>query len=181
MWFYSKNNEQQGPVAADEIGELLRNGELSNSTLVWKEGMAQWTPLGEVPELREVAPVGEVSSSDNPSESGQPSPYQPPQSGSPQASGQPQLTAPMPQNTLALTSMILGICGFITCGVTGIVAVILGHIARKQIRNSAVPQAGDGMALAGLITGYIGSVIFLAYIAFVILGVVAGIADASSP
>ncbi|MFP6857711.1 MAG: DUF4190 domain-containing protein, partial [Roseibacillus sp.] len=38
---------------------------------------------------------------------------------------------------------------------TAIPAVICGHIARKQIRASGGLQTGDGMALTGLITGYL--------------------------
>ena len=38
--------------------------------------------------------------------------------------------------------------------VAGIPAIVFGHIARRQIRETG--EAGDGMALAGLIMGYLG-------------------------
>lgn len=65
----------------------------------------------------------------------------------------------VPQTSgLAMTSMILGISSFF-CGITGIPAVICGHIARGNIKRSQGQQTGDGFALAGLITGYIGTLI----------------------
>jgi hypothetical protein len=57
---------------------------------------------------------------------------------------------------MALASMILGICSVVMAGIiTAIPAVICGHIARSQLRNSKTPQSGEGMALAGLIIGYV--------------------------
>lgn len=50
-------------------------------------------------------------------------------------------------NGLALTSLILSILG------ASLIAVILGHIARSQIRRTG--ENGAGMALAGLIIGYV--------------------------
>lgn len=45
-YFYlNEKNEQKGPVSPEE---LIRNGVTKNS-LVWKNGMAQWLPAGEVP------------------------------------------------------------------------------------------------------------------------------------
>lgn len=174
MWFYSKNNEQQGPVEAEVIRERLNSGDISNETLVWKEGMAEWTPLGQVSELRiDSTPATEspVTASVN---SGSSDPYTPPG----QAVGgmtQPQLIAPARQNSMALTSMILGILSFLCGGLlTGIPAIIFGHIARKQFRNSAIPQSGQGMATTGLILGYIATVIsLLVLIGYVIVIVMA--------
>ena len=68
-------------------------------------------------------------------------------------------------NGLAITSMILGISSLVACmgPLTGIPAVICGHIARgKGKRGDA---SGDGMALAGLITGYMG----ICFIVFLML------------
>lgn len=48
VWFYSKHGEQLGPITPGELSEKLSSGELSAKDLVWKEGMVDWTPLGEV-------------------------------------------------------------------------------------------------------------------------------------
>jgi hypothetical protein len=64
--------------------------------------------------------------------------------------GQPQ----QPEGK-ATASLVLGIlsliCGGIFCGIP---AVILGHIAKSNIRKSGGRLTGDGKATAGLILGY---------------------------
>ena len=54
----------------------------------------------------------------------------------------------------AVASLITGVLFFILP--SSIAAVVLGHIARREIRKSAGRLQGSGMALAGLIMGYIG-------------------------
>jgi competence protein ComGC len=62
---------------------------------------------------------------------------------------------------IAITSLVLGIVGLLTiwlCGIgvlCAIPAVICGHIGYARVKKSAGALAGDGLALAGLITGYI--------------------------
>jgi type II secretory pathway pseudopilin PulG len=57
----------------------------------------------------------------------------------------------------AIASLILGITSFALClsFFTGIPAIILGHISRSKIKRSGGRLKGDGMALAGLIMGYL--------------------------
>jgi hypothetical protein len=57
-----------------------------------------------------------------------------------------------PNNGAAIGALVCGILEFFTGGLTGIPAVILGHTARAQIKRTG--ERGDGMALAGLILGY---------------------------
>lgn len=69
--------------------------------------------------------------------------------------------ATRPTNGLAVASLVLGIVG------GGVIAVVLGHVAKSQIRRTG--EAGDGMATAGLILGYfwlvIGVILTLVYFA----------------
>jgi len=57
----------------------------------------------------------------------------------------------------AIASMILGIASFVLCLslFAGIPAIILGHISRSKIKKSMGRLQGDGLALTGLILGYI--------------------------
>lgn len=71
-------------------------------------------------------------------------------------------------NGLAIAALVCGVAGFVTC-ITAIPAVIMGHIARKQIRESNGTQQGDGMALAGIITGYAVLGLLVAYVIFVVV------------
>lgn len=60
----------------------------------------------------------------------------------------------------AIWSLVLGILSFICFGFfAGIPAVICGHVARSKIRQSQGTLSGGGMALAGLILGYVGLVV----------------------
>ncbi len=45
-WFYAEGNQQLGPVSDSQLEEFLRSGKISPTTLVWREGMSQWQPLG---------------------------------------------------------------------------------------------------------------------------------------
>jgi Domain of unknown function (DUF4190) len=56
---------------------------------------------------------------------------------------------------LAITSLVLGVLSPLCCSVvTGIPAVICGHIARSKIKKDPTLQ-GEGLAIAGLVLGYI--------------------------
>jgi hypothetical protein len=57
----------------------------------------------------------------------------------------------------------LGICAYGIGGIVGVVGAILGHVARKQIRQSG--EGGDGLALAGVIVGWIAAAIGLITVA----------------
>ncbi len=56
-------------------------------------------------------------------------------------------------NGLAIASLVCALAGLGTCGVASIVGAIMGHVARRQIRERG--EDGDGLALAGIIIGWI--------------------------
>ncbi|HEX7960128.1 MAG TPA: DUF4190 domain-containing protein [Terriglobales bacterium] len=55
----------------------------------------------------------------------------------------------------AVTSLIFGLLSFLFSIPAGIVAVVFGHLARRDIKTSTGRLKGDGIALAGLIMGYL--------------------------
>jgi hypothetical protein len=64
-------------------------------------------------------------------------------------------TPPRPTNTLAIVSLASGIATWILLPIIGaIVAIVTGHMARREIRADPTRWSGEGMALAGLILGY---------------------------
>lgn len=87
-------------------------------------------------------------------------PYHPPPYGYPQAPYQQPYQPPYQQppwqnrgtNGLAIASMVVGILWLYWVG--SILALIFGYIARGQIRRSG--QSGDGMAIAGIVLGWVG-------------------------
>jgi hypothetical protein len=58
-----------------------------------------------------------------------------------------------PTNGKALASLVLGALTLVTFGVTGVPAVILGHMGRAEIRRTG--EGGDGMAVSGLTLGWL--------------------------
>ncbi len=57
VWHVGKGGQQLGPFTAEDLRAKLASGEVAPSDLVWKEGMAQWTPLADVPELKPPQPA----------------------------------------------------------------------------------------------------------------------------
>ncbi len=47
-YYYALNGQQAGPVPEEQLKSLLRMGTINMSTLVWREGMADWQPLSAV-------------------------------------------------------------------------------------------------------------------------------------
>jgi hypothetical protein len=79
--------------------------------------------------------------------------YQPPPSGT---------------NSMAIAAMVLGVAEFFTAGLTSIPAVICGHIARRQMKQTA--QKGDGLATSGLVLGYMAIIFWSVLIAASLVG-----------
>lgn len=71
-----------------------------------------------------------------------------------------------PASGLAVASLVCGIAEFFTMGLAGLPAVILGHTARAHIKRTG--ERGDGMAIAGLVLGYLaiaGWALFIIFLA----------------
>lgn len=81
--------------------------------------------------------------------------------GQPAAYGQPSGAK---TNTLAIISLVASIAGIVILwGIGSVVGVICGHISLSQIKKTG--EQGRGMAVAGLIVGYVG-------IALAVIGVI---------
>lgn len=75
-------------------------------------------------------------------------------------------------SSLAVASLICGLVTWFFVPVVGaLVAVITGHLAKKEIRESNGALGGEGMALAGLILGYVQlGLVFLAIVCLITFG-----------
>jgi hypothetical protein len=69
----------------------------------------------------------------------------------------PVYQPPVTTNSLARASLVLGVAEFFTMGLTAIPAIICGHMAKREMRQTG--QRGDGLATSGLVLGYM-AVIF---------------------
>jgi hypothetical protein len=79
----------------------------------------------------------------------------------------PVQARPQPTNGLAVASLVCALMQVFSLGITAIPAVILGHLARGQIRRTG--ERGDGMATAGLVLGWLG----IAFFVLLVVGVTA--------
>lgn len=79
--------------------------------------------------------------------------------------------APRPTNGLAIASLVVSVLSIVVCaGAPGFIGAILGHVARGQIRREQ--QEGAGLAIAGVIVGWLGFALFIGLVIFFIaLGV----------
>ena len=178
-WYYGKEGQQYGPIDEGSLRARIAAGEVSGSDLIWTEGMAEWTPLSKVSQFSYSATQAGLSEPAEKHVTDEPaSPYTPPDANlvAPVVGGGAQLSPPT--SGLAIASMVCGILGlfFCFCGGTllGIPAVICGHMALKQTRSESPGMrprmGGRGMAIAGLIMGYIG-------ILLTIVGIIANAGD----
>ena len=69
----------------------------------------------------------------------------------------PPLPYPVPQtNGAAVASLILSVVSWFAISILGsIPAVICGHIGLSTVKNNSQTVGGKGMAIAGLIIGYL--------------------------
>lgn len=74
----------------------------------------------------------------------------------------PPLASMRETDGLAIASLVTALIG------VPIAPVVLGHMARKSIRESGGMKDGDGLAIAGLVIGYA----YLALIAVVVIAVI---------
>jgi uncharacterized RDD family membrane protein YckC len=47
-WHYVEQGQPSGPVSDEQFAELVRTGKINATTLVWREGMADWLPYQQV-------------------------------------------------------------------------------------------------------------------------------------
>jgi hypothetical protein len=86
-------------------------------------------------------------------------PWQPPGQGYPHQ-GYPQYTPEPPATSKATLALVLGIVGLTVCpGAASIPAWIIGHEAVKEIDASNGALGGRSAAMAGKVTGIIGTVL----------------------
>ncbi|MGH2807440.1 MAG: DUF3105 domain-containing protein [Actinomycetota bacterium] len=104
-------------------------------------------------------------------------PYQPPRQ--PVQEGyQPGYYPPQgrPTNGLAITSLISGIAGLTFFPILGsILALVFGYLGKGQIDRSQGAQDGRGMAIAGIVLGWIGVVLTLLITALIVVGIFAAV------
>lgn len=164
QYWISDGTRQFGPYLIDQ---LLDQG-LEPHWLVWTEGMDEWTRADSLPDIRPLFQPPRQANQDIP-RSVPPildQPAQPPEEALPPpqpvdyAGPTPTPVTPIyysPQaqpQTMAITSLICGLAGFVMGFFpVSVVAIVTGHLALARIRRGE--ESGRGMAMTGLIVGYV--------------------------
>jgi predicted RNA-binding protein with TRAM domain len=79
--------------------------------------------------------------------------------------------APLPRtNGKAVAALICGVGG-IFVGLSAIPAIVLGHMARREIRRTG--EQGDGMAVGGMVLGYVVTVLMAGMVVLAVVALVA--------
>jgi len=80
---------------------------------------------------------------------------------------------PVPTNNLATGSLVLGIFGFCV-PIVGLAGIVCGHLGLSQIGKARGAVDGKGLAIAGLICGYLATLMWIGFGVIFALGVKEG-------
>lgn len=121
--------KEYGPVSLDDLQKWVREGRANAQTKVRAESGGDWVSLSDVPEFASAYKTGS------------PPPF----------SATPPPATVGKTSAMAITSLVLGILGAVSCGATSLVGLILGILAIVRISNSQGRLGGKGLAIAGTV------------------------------
>jgi hypothetical protein len=151
MSYYVQHNGQQlGPFTEAEVRAQLASGAISASDHVWWEGQKDWLPLQTTPLVVSAGTPPAVVA------------------GTPAAAAYQPPSALRPTSQLAIWALVCGCVSFFCWIFASIAAVVLGHMALSDLKKNPA-QEGRGMAIAGLVLGYLTMAFGLIYLG--ILGI----------
>lgn len=138
------DGKEYSSVSLEQLQRWVGEGRVNAQTRVQQEGEPEWRTAAELPELSAffaaAAPEPAVIS---------------------KAAEEEQ------KKGLAITSFVLGLVSFVGCltVLTGIPAIICGHLARTRVRRLPNEYGGGGFAIAGLVLGYLSIAFFVCLLA----------------
>ena len=133
-----------GPV---EAADLALDDAIASSEEAFEEAEVRVEELDVEDASVDIPPVEEWEAAVPPVPAPAPSPPSPPSV---------PMTQSIPSSGLAIASLVLGICGLtILPLLASILAIIFGYMARRDIRQRPDEVSGEGMAMAGIVMGWI--------------------------
>jgi len=150
------DQKEYGPVTEEQLREWIANGRVNAQTQAQTEGSSEWKTLSALPEF-----AGAFRGSTPPP--------------------MPGAAATLPRTSgMAITSLVLGILGVATCGITVLlsapIGLILGIVAMNKISKSPGQLRGKGLALAGIITSSV-TILMIPILAAMLLPALAAAKD----
>ena len=149
--YVHKNNQQLGPFTEAEIKAQLASGAITLQDHVWWQGQANWLPLGQTALGTAGVGVGSL----------------PTMPGAPVPEGVVYGTTAR-TSQLAIWSLVCGCLSLLCSLFASVPAIILGHMGLSEIKKNPGLQ-GRGMAMAGMILGYVFTTLIIIYIISIIV------------
>src|SRR4051794_21207180 len=131
------DQNEYGPVGPETVRQWIAERRANAQTLIQAEGSNEWKPLSAFPEFSEALKAGPI----------------PPALGGVSTSPRPltPIGSPTAQTSgLAIASLVCGILGWCTAGISALAGLILGIMALSKIKNSQGRLSGRGLAIAGI-------------------------------
>jgi len=157
QWHCTAGGQQYGPVDETQLRQWIAESCVTGKDLVWCEGMANWVPAANVPELMGAAP-GPAA----------PPAYQPTAPYAPAVGSDGRMLKPH-RGTLVL---VMGILSLVVCGVFGPIALSMGRNDLAEIDAGLMDPSGRGTVNAGRICGIIGTIILVLQILYIVFIIV---------
>lgn len=161
-WYYAAaGGQQHGPLSADELAALARSAAIGPQTLVWREGLDQWTALAQV-----AAELGLPAMAAPPPVAFAPGPYAAPYSHA--GSGPAPITQPIPTHLVwAILSTLL------CCWPLGVVSIVYACRVDRHRAEGDLDGALEASRKAGLWALWSAlsvAIIFGLFVLFALLG-----------
>ena len=154
-WYYMFQGQQQGPLDLSGLLQLISTGRVQFNDMVWRDGLAQWAPAGNMPELSQSFARMNYAT---------PGAYQPgPELG--QNAGI-RMLLPVGRSGWAIAAGYLGLFSFLVLPAP--IALIISVIAIWDIRRDKTKH-GMGRAIFGLVMGLLGTGLILFWLVAVVL------------
>src|SRR2546423_7623620 len=138
------DQRQYGPVSGDIVRQWIAQGRILRTTLIQAEGATDWRPASQFAEFAEA-----LGSAPAPSSAAPPPPPPPPRPAA-MPSAAPMAAQAGKTSGMAIASLVLAILTLPTCGIGGIVGLILGIVSLVKISNSQGQLRGKGLAISGI-------------------------------
>ena len=122
------DGKEYGPVSVDQLRELISQGRANLGTQVKIDNANAWQPLGSLQEF--------ASAFTTP----------PPAAAQSHAS----ITVRGKTSGMAIASLVLGVMGLFSCGVTALFGLVFGIVGFIAIKKSQGRLSGSGLAIAGI-------------------------------
>jgi len=129
------DQREYGPVSPDQVRQWIAAHRADKDTQIRAEGAFEWKRLEELPEFADA--LSRVHAL--------------PAEAAPPALAQIPATKQTPTSGLAIASLVLGVLGILSCGITALVGLALGIVALVRINRSRGAQKGQGVAIAGVV------------------------------